>query len=224
MKNHYQTLGLKNDASASEIKKSYRFYASKFHPDKHGGDQFFEEKFKEIKDAYDVLSDLSKKSEYDATLTKSNPQSFRSSSAFDYESFEREENRLTKEREQRIYLKEGNLIINGNSVVVGKQTTSIKGYERAFSVIESKKKLRIIGWILILSSAITILILIGFVTLVVGLFLIFKRDIYYICIVKELDNQVITHTTDKNLAGRMVSAINESISNYKTAVNTIYGV
>ena len=48
MKNHYQTLGLKRDASNDDIKKAYRKLAQKFHPDKNDGDKFFEERFKEI--------------------------------------------------------------------------------------------------------------------------------------------------------------------------------
>jgi len=64
-KNYYQTLGINQNASSEQIKKSYRLYASKFHPDKHKGDNFFEEKFKEIQEAYDVLSDSEKRKVYD---------------------------------------------------------------------------------------------------------------------------------------------------------------
>lgn len=65
MKNHYQTLGLKNDASQDEIKKAYRKLAIKFHPDKNVGDNFFDELFREIKDAYDILSNPVSKRDYD---------------------------------------------------------------------------------------------------------------------------------------------------------------
>ncbi|MFD0837376.1 J domain-containing protein [Mariniflexile aquimaris] len=65
MKNHYQTLGLKNNASQDEIKKAYRKLAIKFHPDKNVGDNFFDELFREIKDAYDILSNPVSKRNYD---------------------------------------------------------------------------------------------------------------------------------------------------------------
>lgn len=60
-KNYYETLGVDKNASADEIKKAYRKMAVKYHPDK-GGD---EEKFKEASEAYNVLSDDQKKSNYD---------------------------------------------------------------------------------------------------------------------------------------------------------------
>lgn len=68
MKNHYQTLGLNSDASHQEVRQSYRTYASKFHPDKHKGDEFFEEKFKEIQEAHDILSDPEQRRVYDLLL------------------------------------------------------------------------------------------------------------------------------------------------------------
>lgn len=60
-KDYYQILGISCDASEDEIKKAYRKLAHKYHPDK-GGD---EKKFKEINEAYQILSDKEKKSQYD---------------------------------------------------------------------------------------------------------------------------------------------------------------
>jgi len=65
MKNHYQTLGIKRDATNDDIKKAYRKLAQKFHPDKNDGDKFFEERFKEIQEAYETLSDPYEKGKYD---------------------------------------------------------------------------------------------------------------------------------------------------------------
>jgi molecular chaperone DnaJ len=61
----YDTLGVKKGASADEIKKSYRKLAAKYHPDKNPGDASAEEKFKEVQNAYDVLSDAEKRKQYD---------------------------------------------------------------------------------------------------------------------------------------------------------------
>ena len=56
MKNYWQILGLEEGASQDEIKKAYKKYAKKFHPDLHGNDEFFKERFQEIQEAYETLS------------------------------------------------------------------------------------------------------------------------------------------------------------------------
>ena len=61
----YDTLGVKKGAPADEIKKAYRKLAAKYHPDKNPGDASAEEKFKEVQNAYDVLSDAEKRKQYD---------------------------------------------------------------------------------------------------------------------------------------------------------------
>src|SRR5436305_15261220 len=61
----YDTLGVKKDASAEEIKKAYRKLAAKYHPDKNPGDASAEERFKEVQNAYDTLSDADKRKQYD---------------------------------------------------------------------------------------------------------------------------------------------------------------
>src|SRR5580658_7972621 len=62
-KDYYKALGVDKSASQDDIKKAFRKLAQKYHPDKKGGD---EAKFKEVSEAYSVLSDKKKRSEYDA--------------------------------------------------------------------------------------------------------------------------------------------------------------
>jgi molecular chaperone DnaJ len=64
-KDFYEVLGLQKGASEEEIKKAFRKLAIKYHPDKNQGDKEAEEKFKEINEAYQVLSDPEKKARYD---------------------------------------------------------------------------------------------------------------------------------------------------------------
>jgi molecular chaperone DnaJ len=62
MKNYYDILGIQKNASEDDIKKAFRKLAQKYHPDKKGGD---EAKFKEVSEAYAILSDKKKRAEYD---------------------------------------------------------------------------------------------------------------------------------------------------------------
>ena len=62
---YYSVLGLQRGASADEIKKAYRKLAMRYHPDRHGGDKEKEAKFKEINEAYAVLSDDKKRAQYE---------------------------------------------------------------------------------------------------------------------------------------------------------------
>lgn len=64
-RDYYEVLGVSKDADAKEIKKAYRKLAMKYHPDKNPGNKEAEEKFKEINEAYEVLSDEEKRSTYD---------------------------------------------------------------------------------------------------------------------------------------------------------------
>jgi DnaJ-class molecular chaperone len=67
----YEILGVKREASEDEIKKAHRKLARQYHPDRNPGDKQAEAKFKEVQDAYDVLGDKTKRSNYDRFGTAS---------------------------------------------------------------------------------------------------------------------------------------------------------
>lgn len=68
MKDYYYILCINKNATLDEVKKAYRKLAMKYHPDKNNGDELFLESFKEINEAYEILSDYQKRQAYDLRM------------------------------------------------------------------------------------------------------------------------------------------------------------
>src|SRR2546426_1752971 len=64
-RDYYEVLGVSKTAAEDEIRKAYRKLARQFHPDRNPGDKQAEARFKEVQDAYDVLSDKNKRTQFD---------------------------------------------------------------------------------------------------------------------------------------------------------------
>lgn len=73
MSSHYETLGVEKNATQDEIKKAYRKLAMRWHPDQNSNDPDATEKFKQISEAYEVLSNEAKRAEYDAMGNRPQP-------------------------------------------------------------------------------------------------------------------------------------------------------
>ncbi len=102
-RDYYQILGLARNASKEDIRKAYRLYALKLHPDKQNGDKFFEDRFKEINEANDILSDDIKRKRFDDLLNSKDKQTHTNQSNKNQTDFDLEA--LTK-REKELHQKE----------------------------------------------------------------------------------------------------------------------
>jgi curved DNA-binding protein CbpA len=100
MKDYYYILGIDNNASPEEIKKAYRKLSLKFHPDKNEGDAFFTERFKEIQEAYETLSNHEKRANFDFKTFQSRNSKSNTSNSSDFE------NELKKKYEEELKRKE----------------------------------------------------------------------------------------------------------------------
>lgn len=91
MKNYYQILGLEPNATKEDIRKAHREYAINFHPDKQGGSKFFEERFREIQEAYEMLSDDKERTDYDLIFNQRfNSRAYSNASSSHNEAAQRE--------------------------------------------------------------------------------------------------------------------------------------
>ena len=70
VRNYYEMLGVTKNASSNEIKKAYRTLAIKYHPDRNLGNKAAEERFKDINEAYEILSDQTRRVQYDQSISK----------------------------------------------------------------------------------------------------------------------------------------------------------
>ncbi|MBV8256158.1 MAG: J domain-containing protein [Chitinophaga sp.] len=90
MNNYYQILDVSQQATQDEIKAAYRRLSKKYHPDLNGGDKYLEEKFKELQQAYEVLSNPSRRIIHDAYLRNAaRQQAPDSTSSYTYEEWEK---------------------------------------------------------------------------------------------------------------------------------------
>ncbi len=79
LKDYYYFLGINNDATEDDIKKAYRKLSLKYHPDKNENDEYFANRFREVQEAYETLSDSGKRRNYDEQFV-SGRRSYRNTS------------------------------------------------------------------------------------------------------------------------------------------------
>jgi curved DNA-binding protein CbpA len=148
MKDYYKSLELSFGATSTDIKTAYRRSAKKYHPDLHFGNKLFEEKFKEINEAYSILNDKEKKDIYDINYQKSkyrqstNNNSSNSSNNSEKKEQKQEPNSEPKTKQQ--------------NTTKDNPKNMINDFSNIFNTIYKNKLYRYIGVLAIIISAIYI--------------------------------------------------------------------
>jgi curved DNA-binding protein CbpA len=225
IKNYYQILGLQFNASLEEIKKAYRIYATKYHPDKQHNDKFFEERFKEIKEAYDILSNDEKKATYDLNFdietnksSLKNTSSYSSSnsrSAFDEINRELEDKkRKADKKRKQIYYTTKEIVLNGLYVNSGGKSYMLSDYDGSTIRKDDNSNFIILGVLLIIIGIITIPFFVGPIFIVLGIYGFFYKDYFVVLIGREGDEALIKGRKAK--MKKICTLINKAIKENKS--------
>jgi curved DNA-binding protein CbpA len=208
IKNYYQILGLTKDCSKEDIKKAYRIYATKFHPDKQNNDKFFEEKFKEIKEAYDILIDDNKRANFDFNYSSSSKKNYsnysntseKSSTESQMDEMARKLKEMKKAEEikrKKIYYTSKDLILNGLYLFHNKISYKLSDYDKSTIRKNDETQFGCFGVILIIIGILTITFFVGILFLFVGIALLFYREYFIILINKKGETLLLKGTKSK---------------------------
>ena len=147
-KNYYEILEVDKHASSDIIKKAYTTLAKKYHPDLHFGNKLFEEKFKEINEAYSILNDKEKKDIYDINYQKSKyRQSTNNNSSNSTNNSEKKEQKQEPSSEPKT---------KHQNTTKDKPKNMINDFSNIFNTIYNNKLYRYIGILAIIISSIYI--------------------------------------------------------------------
>ena len=148
MKDYYKSLELRFGATSTDIKTAYRRLAKKYHPDLHFGNKLFEEKFKEINEAYSILNDKAKKDIYDINYQKSKyRQSTNNNSSNSTNNSEKKEQKQEPSSEPKT---------KHQNTTKDKPKNMINDFSNIFNTIYNNKLYRYIGILAIIISSIYI--------------------------------------------------------------------
>jgi len=229
LKNYYQLLGLSPDCTKDEIKKAYRIYATKYHPDKQNSDKFFEERFKEIKEAYEILIDENKRAAFDSKLNITNNSSSRRSKYAYQRSYANQTvndviNNLNKEsneksaqertKRRKVYYTSKDLVLNGLYINCSGQSYELGDYD--FSTIrkDDSSSYVSIGIVLIILGVITFTFVIGTFFLIFGVLALFHKEYFVVLIGKKGDVSLVKGGKAKmrKISKLINQAINENVN------------
>lgn len=198
-KNYYQILGLRKDCSKEEIKKAYKVYATKFHPDKQNNDKFFEERFKEINEAYDILIDDDKRAIFDLNYSDSSKKSYSranqnsstKTALKEMMNFFDEKKKAEEIKRKKIYYTNKELILNGLYVFHNGVSYKLSDYDKSIIRKNDEAENGCVGIIMILIGIATLTFYVGILFLFIGVGLLFYKEHFVILIDKKGETLLI---------------------------------
>lgn len=205
----YEILEVESDATGEQIKEAYKHLATKYHPDKHNGDSYFEKKFKDLNEAYSVLSDTFKRADYDRKLNESK-------SSNSYKGYDYIEEILKKEREkdakakQIVYASE-EIVISGLYINANNKSYPIS--EIDISIISKNQGNRSTwAWVFLIIGIITAIFLVGFLLIAISVFLFLLPQEHLLILVNRDGNTPVLKGSKKDLK-ILSDLINNQIEN-----------
>lgn len=212
IKNYYQVLGLNIDSSKEDIKKAHRIYATKFHPDKQNGDNFFEERFKEIQEAYEILIDVNKRAVYDSKLNSASKKSYNFNSKYAEYNFSGK-----IEKDIKYYYTSELIQINSLYIEYKKSKYFLSEFTSAsIRKNESPFNYTPIYWIIL--GILTIIFLIGIIFIWIGIVGLCANNTYYMTLIGKKGG-VVLMKGKKPFMNEISLIINQAISENNIEIN-----
>lgn len=176
----YEILEVPEDATIDKIRQAYKHLATKYHPDKHNNDPFFEKKFKELNEAHSTLSDPDKRKDYDAKLKNSKyRESNNSYSVYD--------DLLKKEKEQDQKAK--SILYASEEIVISKLYINIAGSSYLIDEIDAvvvkrnESKRNTWAWFFLVTGISTLIIGVGILLLMISIILFLLPKEYLLILI-----------------------------------------
>lgn len=220
-KNYYQILGLNPNCSKEDIKKAYKSYAVKFHPDKHNNDPFFEERFKEIKEAYDILINDVERYKYDSTFNKSDfsgKQYRQQENTDEFNKRQKEKEELEKEKKEKVekkrktlYYADKNITINGINLFVNNLSYKIDDIDYVIIKKDKSQQSKVYAPIFIVIGILSFAFFIGVFFLVAGVAGLFHKE--YTLIIYHKENHIPIFAEKKKYIEKIALNLNLALKN-----------
>jgi DnaJ-domain-containing protein 1 len=221
MKDYYYILGVENTANQETVKQAYRKLSIKFHPDKNDGDKFFEERFKEIQEAYENLSDDKKRRDYDFKFKTKTHYTRNTTTSNPIDDWWKKEQIQEEEKKNQEDLKRSKIYYTSKELLLNGMYLNCSGYSYKLSDFDSstirKDDTSNNGFwasILIFLVALTAAFAgVGYIFLLWGIYLLIFKDYFLVLITSNGDVPLLKG--GKSKMKKISSIINKAVLEHK---------